>query len=144
MTNLTTDGRFVILAYDYIEGDHSPKCLKGFAGVVCALHIIHEHGYVHGDVRACNIIFSKDSSFLIDYDLAMQEGERYPVGFVHHNHEKHTDARAGHPMRKVHDRFTLGVIIEQVNHEKAYAISARVTNPAVSLDRIATELDGLA
>lgn len=108
-----------------------------------ALHIIHEWGFVHGDVRACNIIFSQDSSFLIDYDLASKAGELYPIGFVHHDQERHPEARAGHPMHPVHDWFALGVIIQRVTTEQPISISARVTDPAESLECIATELDGL-
>ena len=129
-----------MLAYTYIEGDHVPKSLKGFAGVVRALHIIHEQGFVHRDVRACNIIFSKDSSFLIDYDLARKAGARHPL---HYEQERHLAARAGYPMYPLHDRYALGVIIQEVATEQANSVSARVMDPAESLECIATELDGL-
>ena len=94
-----------------------------------ALHIIHEQGFVHRDVRACNIIFSKDSSFLIDYDLARKAGARYHIGFVHYKHERHPAARAGYPMYPLHDRYALGVI-QLVATEQANSISARVMDPA--------------
>ena len=145
--NLTKDGRFVMLAYTYSEGDQIPTSMEGFAGVVGAPHIIHEQGFVHGDVRAYNIVFSQDSSFLIEYNLARKAGARYPIGFVHYEQERHPAARAGYQMYPLHDplhdRYALGIIIQGVATEQANSISARFMDPSESLECIATELDGL-
>ena len=113
LENLTTDGRFVQLKYQYLEGDHKPTALKQFAGVIKALHKVHEEGYVHGDIRCENMIFSKtsDASYLIDFDLARPERHGfYPDGYNHLS-MRHVDACASQPMKKEHDRFSLWKIM---------------------------------
>ena len=73
LQNLTLDERFKALTYPYFDGSHQPTSLKQFSGVVNMLHKTHENGYVHGDVRKCNIVFSDTTSFLLDFDLAKPE-----------------------------------------------------------------------
>lgn len=110
---LTTDGRFVQLKYQYLEGDHTPRALKQFVGVIEALHKVHEAGYVHGDIRCENMIFSKKSnaSYLIDFDLARPEKDGfYPDGYNHFS-IRDADACASQPMKKKHDRFSLWKIM---------------------------------
>ena len=79
------------------------------------LHKVHEQGFVHGDVRLSNIIFSGDTSYLIDYDLARKEDKvegLYPAGY-NRIPQRHPDAKAHLPMRKVHDRFSLAKIMKK-------------------------------
>ena len=51
---LSSDQRFVYIQYGYLDGDHSPRSLKQFAGVTRMLHTVHENKYVHGDIRLEN------------------------------------------------------------------------------------------
>lgn len=111
LEKLTNDGRIVELRYDFIEGSHSATKLSQFIGVLRTLRKLHVAGIVHGDVRACNIIFTTDSSHLIDYDLAGTVGARYRPDYSHLRHERHAEARKGMLMRKIHDRHALAIII---------------------------------
>jgi len=109
--SLTSDNHCVMLKYQYIDGSHSPSKFSQFAGVTKMLHKVHEEGFVHGDVRLSNIIFSGDTSYLIDYDLAGKEDNRlYPAAY-NRIPERHQHAKARLLMRKVHDRFSLAQIM---------------------------------
>ena len=42
--SLSKDGCYFEISYDYIFGDHKPKTLKKFLGVVKILDLLHTHG----------------------------------------------------------------------------------------------------
>ena len=113
VVHLTEDMRYQYLKYQYQEGSSIPSKLCQFADILTQLSNLHEQGYVHSDVRASNIVFSKDSdkAFLLDLDLVGKEDERYPLDFNHCTGERHTGAHAGHPRRKEHDCYSLGLIM---------------------------------
>ena len=52
--------------------EHGATWLKKMGEVVKAFH---EHGYVHGDLRASNFIVDKEKLMLIDFDWGGKEGE---------------------------------------------------------------------
>ena len=112
-SRLSADGRYLVVKYPYIEGNHNPQSLQQFRGVLDILQKIHERGYVHGDIRPPNIIFAPDGlkSYLIDFDLARKDGF-YPPGYYFSDTVRHEDARAGLEMEKVHDLHALRVIIQ--------------------------------
>ena len=58
-----------VLKYKYCDDSHQPRKLSQFRGVVQMLAKLHEMDYVHGDVRSQNIVFTTNTSVLIDYDL---------------------------------------------------------------------------
>ena len=113
VVHLTEDMRYQYLMYQYREGSSIPSKLCQFADILTQLSNLHEQGYVHSDVRASNIVFSKDSdkAFLLDLDLVGKEDESYPLDFNHCTGERHTGAHAGHPRRKEHDCYALGLIM---------------------------------
>lgn len=151
--SLTSDNHCVMLKYQYIDGSHSPSKFSQFAGVTKMLHKVHEQGFVHGDVRLSNIIFSGDTSYLIDYDLARKEDKvegLYPAGY-NRIPERHPDAKAHLLMRKVHDRFSLAQImkkyvthyVDRNNSAQANAIIEKMKDCQNPLDSIADELAAL-
>ena len=111
---LSSDGRFCMLEINYIPGNHNkPACVSSFCGAVNQLHKIHKKNMVHGDIRTANIVFDRasSSSSLIDFDLAREEMTNYPPTYVTSFHERHSEARPGKPMRKMHDKHSLFWII---------------------------------
>lgn len=84
--NLTVEelipGKLCVQQYSYIEGDHKSRNISSFLGVCNSLKKLHEKKFVHSDVRINNIIFSSETSRLIDYDLAQAEGTLYPANYV--------------------------------------------------------------
>ena len=70
---VTTDSRYCMLTYPYVEGDdHMCSNPASFKNILVQLHEIHEKGYGHSDVRLQNIVFGETSK-LIDFDLADKE-----------------------------------------------------------------------
>ena len=61
------------------------------------------------------IEFSEDgnSSHIIDFDLAGEEGNLYPAGYVVNFPERHDGARPGHRMLKIHDKHAF---VKVINH----------------------------
>ena len=70
--------RFFMLSREYIHGTHEPDHLAYFRGILRMLAKVHRAGYVHGDVRLANMIFAQGGSYLIDFDLARKENQKYP------------------------------------------------------------------
>ena len=144
---LSSDQRFVYIKYSYLDGDHSPTLLKQFAGVTHMLHKVHEKGYVHGDIRLENIVFSSNGSHLIDFDLAKNEGRLYPEGYCWYQDIRHNRARQHLEMKREHDRYSLGKSMQEVkctdcNKQRASSIIQRVTSQE-SLGIIANDLEKL-
>ena len=46
--------------------------------VLKALDHLHDQNIVHSDIQLANIVFTQDTSYLIDFDLADKEGILYP------------------------------------------------------------------
>jgi serine/threonine protein kinase len=87
-------------------------------GVVDHLEKLHKSGYVHGDIRASNIIFIeedvqkkiKPNGFLIDFDLSGKEGEeatRYPEGYNVRPYDGYRMVNEGDKITKRDDWFAL-------------------------------------
>ena len=104
---LHLNNRIKILKYNYIEGNHSPRNLRGIIGVLRNLNRIHEKGYVHGDIRAPNLMYGCNSGTIIDYDFASPEGSTYPEFYNSELPERARGAAAYGVMRQLHDRVSL-------------------------------------
>lgn len=112
LKDLTGDQRIQCLEYTYIDGDHKPVSSKQFVGVLETLHKLHQENLVHSDVRLANIVFSAESSFLIDFDLTDKVGTRYPAGYSKLV-ERHRDATALAKREKIHDRHAVWYLLKR-------------------------------
>lgn len=74
---------------------------------------LHDQGYVHGDVRLQNIVFTENDSVLIDFDLAKKVGKAYPTGYNESYEERHTDAIRRGKMLKSHDIHSVLYLMEK-------------------------------
>jgi serine/threonine protein kinase len=73
--------RLTIIRYPFIDGSHLPSNSSQIRTAIEALLVIHNlHHYLHGDLRASNIVFSDSGSKIIDFDLAkpLESNSRYP------------------------------------------------------------------
>ncbi|SMN02424.1 hypothetical protein SPONN_1020 [uncultured Candidatus Thioglobus sp.] len=108
------DGRFQILEYPYLEGSNQLQSQDQVVAAIQALNKFHAKGYVHGDIRECNMIVCVDRVCFIDIDLTRKEGEAYVSTYNHANiSERHEDAKKNKPMKKIHDRYALDHIIKR-------------------------------
>lgn len=102
--DLTEDGEHFCLRYPFYRGNHQSKNLRQFHGIVNMLDKVHRAGYIHGDIRITNLIFSEDgtNSYLIDYDLARRDKVGcYPFGYYFNQSCHHPAAKQD---RQIHDR----------------------------------------
>ena len=111
------DGPFQIkiLSYDMIEGDSWPTSRQAWSQVLAQVQTMHRLGYVHGDLLPRNLIFSGEVGHVIDFDLTRKENERFVRRYNHEDFAsyRHTDARAGLPMKKEHDVWALSAMTRE-------------------------------
>lgn len=72
-----------------------------------AIKTLHQHGFVHGDLRAPNVLVTmKGKPKLIDFDWCGKEGEaRYPGDIALRAHKWHEGVKPGGLITKEHDRY---------------------------------------
>lgn len=78
-------GQICVLSVPFREGTHVATKLSQFVPILDHLLHLHNHGMVHGDIRAYNMIFGCDQqskSWLIDLDFGGKHGNvSYPLGY---------------------------------------------------------------
>ena len=72
----TQDVRLYTLTYTFVKANgRQQHKLKAFVGVIQQLSEMHSAGFVHGDIRLANMVFSGDNdSHLIDFDFVGKPG----------------------------------------------------------------------
>jgi len=74
-----------VIAIPFVEGKHHCLSVSQALSIVKELDNMQKLGFVHGDIRAFNIVFKKedgDAEF-IDFDFGGEEGDvNYPPGYV--------------------------------------------------------------
>ncbi len=68
-------GRLGTLATEMSERSVAKLLREWLKEAAAALHVLHAHGYVHGDVSPKNLVLSHGSIRLIDYDLVTPKGQ---------------------------------------------------------------------
>jgi hypothetical protein len=99
-----------IISYTKIQGSHCPSVVGHITSLVSRMEVLHQSGYVHGDLRFLNVVFSTElnppKATLIDFDYSGPEGEkRYPPRFNLDipDGSRHCDAQPGALLNKTHD-----------------------------------------
>jgi serine/threonine protein kinase len=115
-------GQVMILSSPHLVGKHFATTIGQLLGVVEHLEKLHNKGYVHGDIRAYNIVFIeedvkngiKPNGFLIDFDLSGKEGEeltKYPEGYATALEDGRRPAKAGNQITKQGDWLALRSVL---------------------------------
>ena len=143
-TSLSKDGRFQCLQYDYIEARRtSDLSIDDFRPIMKTLDILHDKGYVHSDVRYCNMVFPANGTEakLIDFDLMARVDEPYPKCYNNNREipERHRGAAPNKPRKKLHDRHSMIFIIlkrfeNDLSPEKVHLLESFQTNDNIKLD----------
>lgn len=114
-------GDITMVSYSYFQGNHHPQKLKSFWGVCRMLSKLHSMGFCHGDICWENLVFSEEDSILIDYDLSGKDGgDKYPDLYKTKQdfYMRHIDAIGGNIMSKIHDVYSLKILMEEINPDK--------------------------
>ncbi len=73
-----------------------------------AVHSLHDAGFVHGDLRSCNILVASSSAYVVDFEWAGQLGTaRYPYFMNHIDIEWPEGASDGKLINAAHDLWWL-------------------------------------
>jgi RIO1 family len=109
----------MLISSPYIPGNHYATSAKQLLGVVKHLERLHKKGYVHGDIRAYNIIFAGDTGYLIDFDNSGGldlESTRYPEGYKRVLKDGSRKGIEGALVRKWHDWRDLICVLFSLHH----------------------------
>eukprot|EP00047_Mylnosiga_fluctuans_P024091 m.152096 g.152096 ORF g.152096 m.152096 type:complete len:771 (-) comp9774_c0_seq4:385-2697(-) len=105
----------IIIRYRLIEGGHIASTIAQFVAIINDLHVIHQVGFCHADVREANIVFAipANGSKLIDLDLSGRANiDTYPPRYYTiPDGLRHPAALPNATMVTAHDRFSLAAIM---------------------------------
>ncbi|CAB9521949.1 expressed unknown protein [Seminavis robusta] len=107
-----------VLSIPYRKGRHYAKKLSDFLPVVDKLEKLHKCGYVHGDIRAFNVVFGddKDEGWLIDFDYGGKVGDvKYPSGYKKALADGDRIGEQEEPIKVWHDWHALATLMFQIH-----------------------------
>jgi serine/threonine protein kinase len=113
------NGQLKVIQIPYHKGLHYAKCRSQLLPIVDFLEQMHENNYVHGDIRAYNMVLNysgcNPQGWLIDFDfggsLIESDPPNYPSRYVD---DLPDGLRLGEPGKSItrdHDWYALGQII---------------------------------
>jgi hypothetical protein len=109
------EGKLLVIVAPYREGRHFAKKPGEFVPIISELEKLHKAGYVHGDIRGFNTVFTdvKDQGWLIDFDFGGKEEESpvYPKGYKPSLRDGERLGSGEKPIAKWHDWWSLGRLI---------------------------------
>lgn len=105
-------GSLKMVVMEFAEGrtayDSAPLSVKQYEHVQNAVKVLHDEGFVFGDLRLPNIMVDGETVKLIDFDwCAKEETGRYPAVINDADITWHTGVERGGKMKKERDDFML-------------------------------------
>ena len=106
-----------IISTPFRVGGHIAKNPRDFIPIIDKLQALHGEGYIHGDIRACNLIFGDEDGWLIDFDFSREEIQTpvYPNGYATLLTDGLRKGKSGEVMYRWHDWSALGKVIFYVH-----------------------------
>lgn len=111
-------GQLKVITTPYHKGKHYATHPNQFLPIVKRLEEMHQSGFVHGDIRAYNMVLNYEdlnepTGWLIDFDFGghIDDSPKYPSGYVQ---DLSDGFRMGKPNERItfeHDWYALGEII---------------------------------
>jgi hypothetical protein len=160
----TYQGKLLIISAPYHNGVHYAAHPLHFQPIINHLKQLHEHGFVHGDIRAYNMVLNYTSSssesgevvggghrndssdenmgWLIDFDFGGKHGDvEYPKGYRHWLEDGRRPGREGNKITIMDDwKSLVGLIL--YTHSFVKIQGAKLTDEQeLSMLRMKEELD---
>uniref|UniRef100_A0A7S2XKI1 Protein kinase domain-containing protein n=1 Tax=Attheya septentrionalis TaxID=420275 RepID=A0A7S2XKI1_9STRA len=106
-------GGLLVIAAPYREGRHFAKTPAAFIPIINELEKLHNEGFVHGDIRGFNTVFTDEGNhgWLIDFDFGgkvNKAGPVYPDGYKRHLGDGKRIGKEENRIEKWHDFYALG------------------------------------
>ena len=103
-------GGLYVVVMDYVEGgelwDRRKASPARVDSLRSAVKMLHDQGFVFGDLRSPNVLVEGDRAVLIDFDWCGKEGEvRYPSDILLEKAQWHPDVMQGGLIMQEHDSF---------------------------------------
>mmetsp|Transcript_54227 Transcript_54227/g.131575 ORF Transcript_54227/g.131575 Transcript_54227/m.131575 type:complete len:320 (-) Transcript_54227:187-1146(-) len=114
----------LIISFAYKRGVHCASTPRQFVPLITKVRSLHNLGYVHGDIRAYNCVFSnaseaKPTGELIDFDFGGKDRRRtYPPGYKPELPDGERFGEAEQLIEMWHDWYALGRLIFHVHQFK--------------------------
>jgi hypothetical protein len=107
------EGELLVIAAPYREGIHWATTPAQFIPIISELEKLHKAGFVHGDIRGFNTVFTdaENHGWLIDFDFGGKEHGAdtvYPEGYNQNLSDGSRVGRGGEKIEKWHDFYALG------------------------------------
>jgi serine/threonine protein kinase len=113
-------GKLLIISTPFYGGRHWARTPEEFLPIVEQLKTLHGNGYVHGDIRCCNIIFQDNNQGrLIDFDFGGEnDGDttKYPTGYQGTLFDGTRPGKGGSPVTKKDDWLSLRCVIFDIHN----------------------------
>jgi len=135
-----------MVKYKYLKGNDKPKSVQHFVDVLFALQKIHDAGFVHGDIRLCNLVFDDNGvhSYIIDFDMASKESDDnvYCEGYSDKEiiKKRHPEAFEKKKMERKHDRHSIAYLMDTVDRGSFSDVIKKISDTNTSLKEIANEI----
>ncbi|KAG7358029.1 phosphotransferase enzyme family protein [Nitzschia inconspicua] len=103
----------LIIAVPYCDGRHYAVSPADFLPIIDQLQALHKAGFVHGDIRAYNIVFKDHKKgWLIDFDFGgKSDVQTYPKGYRQSLNDGIRIGEDGKAITKYHDWYALGMLM---------------------------------
>ena len=109
------DKYVLVISTPFRNGSHVAQRPKDFLPIIEHLEKLHEAGYFHGDIRACNTLFPEEegaSGCLIDFDFSGKAGTVcYPNGYIRGLPDGDRMGFENEKIEKWHDWYALGQLM---------------------------------
>ncbi|KAG7341226.1 RIO1 family protein [Nitzschia inconspicua] len=107
----------LIIAVPYRDGRHYAVSPADFLPIIDQLQTLHEAGFVHGDIRAYNIVFKDEKEgWLIDFDFGgKNDVQTYPKGYRFALDDGIRIGEERETITKYHDWFALGKLMFSIH-----------------------------
>ena len=112
-------GGWLMVVMDYLDPETFKHVSASDTGLKPAVHkavdVLHDRGFVHGDIRGCNMMRTKvkgaGSALLLDFDWSGKHGEvRYPGGINRTTVHRPIGVQGGELIQKEHDRGMIDLL----------------------------------
>ena len=107
-------GKVEVIAVPFIPGQHFCTQATQAISIIECLESLHQDGFVHGDIRALNMVFGVKSQF-IDYDFggkcAGVDAVTYPPGYKQDLRDGSRNGRERSKISKDDDVMALGFVL---------------------------------
>ncbi|KAG7358024.1 RIO1 family protein [Nitzschia inconspicua] len=115
----------LIIAVPYRHGGHYAESTADFLPIIDQLQALHKAGFVHGDIRAYNIVFKDHKKgWLIDFDFGgKSDVQTHPKGYQSALSDGNRIGEEGKAITKYHDWYTLGMLMFTIHKIHKDALS---------------------